>query len=154
MGSAHGQHCSRIARRNGAQVKSAIIGILRFGTNPTGGMLDFSPDYLTLFDYTVQGLKQADPQVRVGGPACEGTNIFQGGADLSNLLNHCHTGTNAATGKTGTQIDFLTYHWYADNAMPGIGITGNVLNANNSAAVQKMVTDSMKHYSWFTGPVF
>ena len=121
---------------------------------PDWWYVDFSPDYLTLFDYTVQGLKQADPQVRVGGPACEGTNIFQGGANLSNLLNHCHTGTNAATGKMGTQIDFLTYHWYADNALTSIGINGNVLNANNSAAVQKMVTDSMKHYSWFTGPVF
>ena len=114
----------------------------------------FPGPYLTLFDYTVQGLKQGDPQVRVGGPACEGTNIFQGGADLSSLLNHCHTGTNAATGKVGTQIDFLTYHWYADNAIPSIGINGNVLNANNPATIQKMVIDSMKHYSWFTGPVF
>ena len=33
-------------------------------------------------------------------------------------------------------------------------VAGAILNANNSAAIQKMVTDSMKHYSWFTGPVF
>lgn len=112
----------------------------------------FPQPYLTLFDYTCYGLKLADSLVRVGGPACEGTNIFQGGDDFADLLNHCHTGYDSATGKTGTKIDFLTYHWYADNSITGVA--GAILNANNSAAIQKMVTDSMKHYSWFTGPVF
>jgi xylan 1,4-beta-xylosidase len=114
----------------------------------------FPQPYLSLFDYTVYGLKLADSLVRVGGPACEGTNIFQGGANFTNLLNHCHTGYDSATGKTGTKIDFLTYHWYADNATGNIA--GAVLNANNSAAVQKMVEDSMRaaKYNWFTGPVF
>jgi xylan 1,4-beta-xylosidase len=113
----------------------------------------FPEPYLDLFDYTVQGLKQADSLVRVGGPACEGTNIFEDGDDFPDLLNHCHTGSNAATGKVGTKIDFLSYHWYADNATNEI--TGAILNANNSATVQQSVTDDMKsQYSWFTGPVF
>ena len=77
----------------------------------------FPQPYLTLFDYTCYGLKLADSLVRVGGPACEGTNIFQGEDDFADLLNHCHTGYDSATGKTGTKIDFLTYHWYADNSI-------------------------------------
>jgi xylan 1,4-beta-xylosidase len=109
---------------------------------------NFTPDYLPLFDYTVQGLKQSDPQIRVGGPACEGTNTSQ----IGTLLDHCYNGTNAATGTKGTKIDFVTYHWYADNAVSGI--TGNVLNANNSAAAQKMVVNLLKAYPSFTGQIF
>jgi xylan 1,4-beta-xylosidase len=109
---------------------------------------DFSPDYMTLFDYTVQGLKQGDSQVRVGGPACEGTNTSQ----IGTLLDHCYNGTNAATGTKGTKIDFVTYHWYADNA--ATGINGNVLNANNSAAAQKLVVNLLKSYPSFTGQIF
>lgn len=108
----------------------------------------FDPQYLTLFDYTVQGLKQGDPQVRVGGPACEGTNTSQ----IGTLLDHCYNGTNSATGTKGTKIDFITYHWYADNATTGI--TGNVLNANNSAAAQKLVVNLLKSYPSFTGAIF
>jgi len=60
------------------------------------------------------------------------------------LLDHCYNGTNAATGTKGTKIDFVTYHWYADNA--ATGINGNVLNANNSAAAQKLVVNLLKSY--------
>jgi xylan 1,4-beta-xylosidase len=114
------------------------------------------PQYISLFDYTVYGLKLADSLVRVGGPACQGNYIFQNDDEVAKLLNHCQTGYDSATGKTGTKIDFLTYHCYADNPMTIYGITGSVLNPNTNAAVQKMVVDSLKSasYSWFTGPVF
>jgi len=76
------------------------------------------------------------------------------GREFQILLDHCRSGTNAATGKTGTAIDFLTYHWYANNSVP-IGISGAVLEANNLAAMHRAVLDTLrKNYSWFKGPVF
>ena len=89
-------------------------------------------------------------QVRVGGPACEGTNT----SHIGTLLDHCYNGTNAATGTKGTKIDFVTYHWYADNVNVNPAISGTVLNANNSAAAHKMVVNLLKSYPLFTGQIF
>jgi xylan 1,4-beta-xylosidase len=114
----------------------------------------FPQPYLSLYDYTVYGLKQADSLIRVGGPACPGVYIFQNEDQVGLLLNHCHTGYDSATGKTGAPIDYVTYHCYADNSLTFNGVTGSVLNPNTDAATGKMVTDSLKRYTWFTGPAF
>jgi xylan 1,4-beta-xylosidase len=120
---------------------------------PTWWYMGFEK-YFDLYDYTVTGLKNGDSLVRVGGPAAEGTNTITGGREFQLLLDHCRSGTNAATDKTGTAIDFLTYHWYSNNSVP-IGITGALLNANNLVTMHKAVTDTLrKNYSWFNGPVF
>jgi xylan 1,4-beta-xylosidase len=109
--------------------------------------------YNDLYDYTVTGLKQGDSLVRVGGPACGGNNVITGGRQFQDLLNHCHTEKNAATGKIGTPVDFLTYHWYGNNSVP-IGIQGAVLNADNLAKMHRAVLDTLrKNYSWFKGQV-
>ncbi|MCX7725459.1 MAG: T9SS type A sorting domain-containing protein [Chitinispirillaceae bacterium] len=110
--------------------------------------------YIELYDYTATALKKADSLIKVGGPAAEGTNTITGGREFQILLDHCYSGTNAATGKKGTPIDFLTYHWYANNSVP-IGITGAVLNANNLAKMHKAVLDTIRQkYPWFKGPIF
>jgi xylan 1,4-beta-xylosidase len=120
---------------------------------PTWWYMGFDK-YIDLYDYTATGLKNGDSLIRVGGPAAEGTNTISGGKEFQILLDHCRNGTNAATGKTGTAIDFLTYHWYSNNSVP-IGITGAVLNANNLVIMHKAVTDTLrKNYPWFKGPVF
>ncbi len=120
---------------------------------PTWWYMGFEK-YIDLYDYTVTGLKNGDSLIRVGGPAAEGTNTITGGREFQILLDHCRSGTNAATGKTGTAVDFLTYHWYSNNSVP-IGITGAVLNADNLATMHKAVTDTLrKNYPWFRGPVF
>ena len=120
---------------------------------PTWWYMGFEK-YIDLYDYTATGLKQGDSLVRVGGPAAEGTNTITGGREFQLLLDHCRRGINAATGKTGTAIDFLTYHWYSNNSVP-IGITGALLNANNLVTMHKAVTDTLRrNYSWFKGPVF
>jgi xylan 1,4-beta-xylosidase len=113
---------------------------------PDWWYINFSPDYVTLYDYTVTGLRRPDSLIKVGGPACEGNNAFGGGNTFPALLNHCHTGTNAATGKVGAPLDFLAYHWYGG---------GNGTDANGDIAMyQKSIwTNINSGYSWYKGLV-
>jgi xylan 1,4-beta-xylosidase len=113
---------------------------------PDWWYINFSPDYVTLYDYTVTGLKMGDSLIKVGGPACEGGNSFGGGNTFAILLQHCHTGTNAATGKVGAPLDFLAYHWYG---------AGNGTDQNGDIAMyQKFIwTNINKTYSWYKGLV-
>jgi xylan 1,4-beta-xylosidase len=46
------------------------------------------------------------PTARVGGPDCAGS----GGRWARNFVEHCVRGTNHATGKIGTPIDFVSFH--------------------------------------------
>ena len=113
---------------------------------PDWWYINFSPDYVTLYDYTVTGLKMGDSLIKVGGPACEGGNSFGGGNTFPTLLTHCHTGTNAATGKVGAPLDFLAYHWYG---------AGNVMDQNGDIAMyQKFIWTTLNStYSWYKGLV-
>ena len=59
-------------------------------------------------DYAVDAVRRALPTARVGGPDVGGR---AGGASSSrDFLEHCLRGTNYATGKTGTPIDFISFH--------------------------------------------
>jgi xylan 1,4-beta-xylosidase len=60
--------------------------------------------YFELYKNTVAGLVQADPGVRVGGPA--GSS-----GESSSLIRSLITGAF----NTGTKLDFLTYHRYGDD---------------------------------------
>ena len=113
---------------------------------PDWWYIDFSPDYVTLYDYTVAGLKMGDSLIKVGGPAAEGGNTFGGGNDFATLLTHCHTGKNAATGGTGAPLDFLAYHWYG---------AGNGTDQNGDIGMyQKFIwTNLNSSYSWYKGLV-
>jgi len=67
-------------------------------------------EYNKLYDYTVDAVKKALPQAKVGGPATTGPASEKAAAYLKQFLEHCATGTNAVTGQTGAQLDFITYH--------------------------------------------
>jgi xylan 1,4-beta-xylosidase len=67
-------------------------------------------EYNKLYDYTADAIKRALPQARVGGPATTGPSAQRAGAFLRQFLEHCARGQNAVTGKTGAQLDFITYH--------------------------------------------
>lgn len=62
--------------------------------------------YNKLYDYAVDGVRRALPTARVGGPEQAGG----GGRFLRGFLNHCLHETNFATGKTGSPIDFISFH--------------------------------------------
>ncbi|MEO7716206.1 MAG: beta-xylosidase [Capsulimonas sp.] len=64
-------------------------------------------EYCKLYDYAVDGVRRALPTARVGGPEVAGG---AGGDFLRKFLEHCAGGTNYATGKTGSPLDFLAFH--------------------------------------------
>ena len=63
-----------------------------------------------LYDYAADGVKRALPTARVGGPEVTGPASTRAQDMLRNFLEHCLRGTNAATGKTGSPLDFATFH--------------------------------------------
>ena len=64
-------------------------------------------EYCKLYDYAVDGIRRALPGARIGGPeVSQGT----GGDYLREFLNHCAHGTNYATGKKGSPLDFISFH--------------------------------------------
>ncbi len=67
-------------------------------------------EYYRLYDYAVAGVRRALPNARVGGP--ESTSPRNAGAAkfLRDFLEHCLRGTNYATGKVGSPIDFIAFH--------------------------------------------
>ncbi len=67
-------------------------------------------EYNKLYDYTSDAVKRALPTARVGGPGTTGPGNAKAAAFLKQFLEHCARGDNAATGKRGAPLDFITYH--------------------------------------------
>ena len=63
-------------------------------------------EFRKLHDYAIDGIRRALPTARVGGADSAGP----GGMFTSDFLNHCLRGTNYATGKIGTPLDFVSFH--------------------------------------------
>jgi L-iduronidase len=62
--------------------------------------------FLIYYDACSEGLKEADPQLKFGGP---GTCRHMSPTVLA-LLEHCDRGRNYFTGETGVRIDFISVH--------------------------------------------
>jgi len=96
--------------------------------------------YFELYRNTVTGLLQGDPGVRVGGPAASA-------GEVPGLFRSLIAGSI----NTGTKLDFLTYHRYADD--PG-GAIGDVTNAVAfHAEVMNIVDTTVINGKKFTGEV-
>ncbi|MEP6949997.1 MAG: beta-xylosidase [Ginsengibacter sp.] len=67
-------------------------------------------EYFTLYDYTVDAVKTACPGARVGGPTSTGPRWDKAADFLTEFLQHCVDGKNAATGKNGAPLDYITFH--------------------------------------------
>jgi len=67
-------------------------------------------EYDKMYDYTADAIKRALPTAKVGGPATTGPGAGRSGEYLRQFLEHCAKGVNAATGKTGAPLDFISYH--------------------------------------------
>jgi len=63
-------------------------------------------EFHKLHDYAIDGVRQALPEARVGGPDAAGS----GGKWTRDFIEHCLHGTNYATGKIGTPLDFVSFH--------------------------------------------
>ncbi len=63
-------------------------------------------EFRKLHDYAIDGVRRALPTARVGGADSAGS----GGKFTREFLEHCLRGTNHATGKVGTPLDFISFH--------------------------------------------
>lgn len=63
-------------------------------------------EFLKLHDYAIDAVRRALPTARVGGPDVAGS----GGQFARDFYAHCLRGTNYATGKPGTPLDFVSFH--------------------------------------------
>lgn len=63
-------------------------------------------EFRRLHDYAIDAVRRALPTARVGGADCAGS----GGKFTRDFFEHCLHGTNYATGRMGTPIDFVSFH--------------------------------------------
>jgi len=63
-------------------------------------------EFHKLHDYAIDAVRRALPTARVGGPDVAGS----GGQFARDFYAHCLHGTNYATGKPGTPLDFVSFH--------------------------------------------
>jgi xylan 1,4-beta-xylosidase len=63
-------------------------------------------EFHKLHDYAIEGVRRALPTARVGGPDTAG----HGGPFMRTFLEHVLRGTNYATGRIGTPLDFVSFH--------------------------------------------
>lgn len=74
---------------------------------PNIGYWRGTPDeFFRLHDFAIDAVRRALPTARVGGPDVAGG----GNAFLRAFLEHCLRGTNYATGRRGTPLDFVSFH--------------------------------------------
>lgn len=67
-------------------------------------------EFFKLHDYTADAVKRALPTAQVGGPHTTGPGWDFAAEYLTDFLEHCRSGTNYATGETGSPLDFIAYH--------------------------------------------
>ncbi len=67
-------------------------------------------EYIKLYDYTADAVKRALPTARIGGPETTGPGWDKAAEFLKTFLDHVTSGTNYVTGKTGSPLDFITFH--------------------------------------------
>lgn len=67
-------------------------------------------EFFKLHDYTADAVKRALPTARIGGPHATGAYSQRQSQFLKDFLEHCRSGTNYVTGKTGSPLDFIGFH--------------------------------------------
>ena len=83
-------------------------------------------EYFKLYDVSVASVLRALPDATVGGPDTTGPGNAKAAEFLRAFLNHCAHGQNYATGKSGSHLDFISFHpkgspkWESDHVQMGI----------------------------------
>jgi xylan 1,4-beta-xylosidase len=67
-------------------------------------------EYQQLYDYSADAVKRALPAIRIGGPTSTGPGAEKAQEFLRKFLEHVVRGTNYATGKKGSPLDYITFH--------------------------------------------
>ena len=83
-------------------------------------------EYFKLYDFSVEAVLRALPEGTIGGPDTTGPGSANAVDFLTAFLEHCAHGKNYATGKTGSHLDFISFHpkgsptWQGDHVQMGI----------------------------------
>jgi xylan 1,4-beta-xylosidase len=67
-------------------------------------------EYQQLYDYSADAVKRALPAIRIGGPTSTGPGGEKAAEFLRKFLEHVVRGTNYATGRKGSPLDYVTFH--------------------------------------------
>lgn len=91
-------------------------------------------EYFKLYDYSADAVLRALPNAKVGGPDSTGPGRPNAAQFLKDFLQHCDTGRNYVTGKTGAPLDFISFHpkgsptWQGDHVQMGIAAQLNAID--------------------------
>ena len=67
-------------------------------------------EFFKLYDFAAHGILRAVPDAKVGGPDTTGAAGAKAAEFLRAFLEHCARGENAATGKQGAPLSFISFH--------------------------------------------
>ena len=67
-------------------------------------------EYFKTYDYAADAVKRALPAIRIGGPTTTGPKGEKAAKFLRDFLQHVVSGKNYATGKTGSPLDYISFH--------------------------------------------
>jgi xylan 1,4-beta-xylosidase len=85
-----------------------------------------SQEYFKLYDFSVDAVLRALPEARVGGPDSTGPANPKAADFLRSFLDHCAHQPNYVSGRTGTRLDFISFHpkgspkWQGDHVQMGL----------------------------------
>ena len=103
-------------------------------------------NYFQLYDYASEGVRSADSMCRIGGPATAGIDTTW----ISGFLKHVTSGTNFATGATGSKCDFVSYHRYASDQAAEPGDATGISIPQSESDYQKAIVRTCNNNK-FTG---
>ncbi len=92
-------------------------------------------EYFKLYDYSVDSVLRALPGATIGGPDSTGPWRPKAAEFLTQFLQHCESGRNFATGKTGAPLDFISFHpkgsptWQGDHVQMGLAAELKAIDA-------------------------
>jgi xylan 1,4-beta-xylosidase len=66
-------------------------------------------EYDRLYDLSAAAIREVLPEAKIGGPEATGVSDHSE-PFLRQFLEHCAHGVNAATGRVGSPLDFISYH--------------------------------------------
>ncbi len=67
-------------------------------------------EFFKLYDVTVESVLRAFPEAKIGGPDTTGPGNSKSDEFLRAFLDHCAHQKNYANGRTGSRLDFISFH--------------------------------------------
>lgn len=136
------------------KVATWLVEVWNEGDYGDYGAYQFDANFLETMDHTVNAVKRADPRIRIGGPGSVSSTYRRGGKhskgrsieeapDWYDYIQHTAVGTNYATGRKGTPIDFITSHMY--------DWSGQRLATDNAAGIFKWMMDTVDSFPQHAG---